>query len=145
MSIASLSCPPPLPTFNEALKATRLALKLRQSDVADAIGLSKSAISQYENGKRVPADAVFKILTGYYEAVIDKKTAPIRQRVAPKLSSVKFGYQPRRPGPKPRLSAMRKPLGAAGSESRQYANTISSRKSVSQESNARADVQKAMA
>lgn len=43
----------------------------RQSEVADAIGVSKMAISQYESGQRMPQDRIKVRLANYYEACVD--------------------------------------------------------------------------
>lgn len=43
----------------------------RQSEVADAIGVSKMAISQYESGQRIPQDRIKVRLANYYHACVD--------------------------------------------------------------------------
>lgn len=43
-------------TFGERLKDLRTKKHLTQSQLADALGVSKQAISQYENGIRTPKD-----------------------------------------------------------------------------------------
>ncbi len=37
-----------------------------QDEVAEAIGISKSSLSMYENGERMPRDEVKKRLASYY-------------------------------------------------------------------------------
>ena len=42
-------------TFGQLLKDARLKRKLRQDELADKVGLTQSAISQFEKGLRVPS------------------------------------------------------------------------------------------
>lgn len=46
--------------MNERIKELRLKLNLNQSDFANRIGLTTSAISGYESGRRSPNDAIIK-------------------------------------------------------------------------------------
>lgn len=55
----------------ERLKEIRTAKKARQSDVANAIGVTPHAISQYENGTRLPSLDVLVILADYYGVTTD--------------------------------------------------------------------------
>jgi transcriptional regulator with XRE-family HTH domain len=49
-------------TFGEALKADRLSAEFSQTQLAQAIGVSKQAISGFENGRDFPAyDTIKKI------------------------------------------------------------------------------------
>lgn len=41
-----------------------------QAEVAQAVGVTKSAISDYENGKRIPADPVKIELASYFETTV---------------------------------------------------------------------------
>lgn len=38
-----------------------------QEEVAEAIGITSAAISQYENGERIPKDEIKKSLAEYYK------------------------------------------------------------------------------
>lgn len=42
-----------------------------QEEVADAIGVTSAAISQYENGERVPRDEIKKSLAEYYKRTVN--------------------------------------------------------------------------
>lgn len=44
----------------------------RREDVAEAIGVSLSAISMYENGERVPRDEIKVRLAKYYKTTVQK-------------------------------------------------------------------------
>ena len=48
------------------LKRLRTSKNLTQQEVADAIGVSKMAISGYESGKRIPKDGAKVALADYY-------------------------------------------------------------------------------
>jgi putative transcriptional regulator len=41
-----------------------------QDEVAEAVGISKSALSLYENGERVPRDEIKKKLADYYNRTV---------------------------------------------------------------------------
>ena len=41
-----------------------------QEDVAQAVGVTKMAVSDYENGKRIPADPVKIKLASYFETTV---------------------------------------------------------------------------
>lgn len=41
-------------TFGRALKANRMAAKIKQEDLAKAANVSKQAVSRFENGKDFP-------------------------------------------------------------------------------------------
>ena len=57
--------------FPENLKAARKELKLTQQDVADALGVCRTAIAHYENGTTLPytksIDKLCEILNLTYE------------------------------------------------------------------------------
>lgn len=42
-----------------------------QEEVADAIGVTSAAISQYENGERIPRDEIKKSLAEYYKRTVN--------------------------------------------------------------------------
>lgn len=44
----------------------------RREDVAEAIGVSLSAISMYENGERVPRDEIKVRLAKHYKTTVQK-------------------------------------------------------------------------
>lgn len=50
-------------TLGPALKSLRIERGLTLNDLAKATGVSKSAISKYENDKRIPTMGVFGRLT----------------------------------------------------------------------------------
>lgn len=61
------------------LNRERIAAKLKalrgektQKEVADAIGVSSMAISQYEQGERVPNDTVKLKLARYYGKTVEE-------------------------------------------------------------------------
>lgn len=56
---------------------SRIAKKLREyrgttprEEVANAVGISRSALSMYENGERVPRDELKKALAAYYKTTV---------------------------------------------------------------------------
>lgn len=46
--------------------------KQKREDVAKAIGVSVSAMSMYENGERIPRDAIKIKLAAYYEKTVQE-------------------------------------------------------------------------
>lgn len=46
--------------------------KQKREDVAQAIGVSVSAMSMYENGERIPRDAIKIKLAAYYEKTVQE-------------------------------------------------------------------------
>lgn len=59
--------------MRNAVEPTTIGKRLRdlrgersQQEVADAAGVSKMAISQYERGERVPVDGIKKALADYF-------------------------------------------------------------------------------
>ena len=42
-----------------------------QEEVADAIGITSAAISQYESGERIPRDEIKKSLAEYYKRTVN--------------------------------------------------------------------------
>jgi len=58
--------------FADVLKKLRNSKNLSQEDLANIIGVSKSTIGMYEQGKRMPkADATLKKLADYFNVSID--------------------------------------------------------------------------
>lgn len=58
--------------FSEMLKKLRLERNLSQGELAKIIGISKSTIGMYEQGKRMPkADATLTALAEYFNVTID--------------------------------------------------------------------------
>lgn len=43
-----------------------------QQEVADAVGISKSSLSMYENGERIPKDEVKLKLAKYFKTTVQK-------------------------------------------------------------------------
>lgn len=46
--------------------------KQKREDVAQAIGVSVSAMSMYENGERIPRDAIKIKLAAYYKKTVQE-------------------------------------------------------------------------
>lgn len=58
--------------FAEILKKLRSSRNLSQEELAKIIGVSKSTIGMYEQGKRIPkADVTLKKLANYFDVTID--------------------------------------------------------------------------
>lgn len=53
-------------------KLTELRGKKTQEEVANAVGISKSALSMYEKGERIPRDNIKIRLANYYKKPIHK-------------------------------------------------------------------------
>lgn len=52
--------------FSKQLKKLRLSLGLRQKDIADYLGVTPTAVSDYESGKRIPSlDSIINIANRY--------------------------------------------------------------------------------
>ena len=49
------------------VKQLRLENNKTQEEVASAVGISKSALSMYENGSRIPRDEIKLRLSSYYK------------------------------------------------------------------------------
>lgn len=71
-------------TLSENLKRLRKERKLKQSQVADIVGVNSSVISAYENGLRQPSYGVliklanlYRVSTDYLLGLKDKKTIDI--------------------------------------------------------------------
>lgn len=63
--------------MSETLNAGRMASKLRelrgnrtQEDIAQAVGISRSAYMMYENGERIPRDYIKKKLADFYNVSV---------------------------------------------------------------------------
>lgn len=58
----------------DAKKIGNRLIKLRntksQQEVSKAVGISASALSMYENGERIPRDAIKENLAGYYDTTV---------------------------------------------------------------------------
>ena len=52
--------------FKDRLKELRIRKGLSQADLANAIGLSKSAVSMYERGERYPDQDTLDIICDYF-------------------------------------------------------------------------------
>lgn len=57
--------------FAERLKELRFQNRYTQKQVADDLGMTFSALSQYENGKRTPKNDVLIQLAAYYNVSVD--------------------------------------------------------------------------
>ena len=56
---------------NVAEKLIKLRGKRSQEEVATAVGISKSALSMYENGERIPRDEIKIRLARYYNESVE--------------------------------------------------------------------------
>ena len=54
-----------------AEKLIKLIGKRSQEEVATAVGISKSALSMYENGERIPRDEIKIRLARYYNESVE--------------------------------------------------------------------------
>lgn len=52
--------------ISEKLGNLRLKKNVSQSQVAESLGITKAAVSQYESGRRIPSDEVKIKLSNYY-------------------------------------------------------------------------------
>lgn len=57
--------------FGEILKELRKQRKLSQESLATALGVSKSIIGLYENGKRTPSRQTLEAIADYFNVDID--------------------------------------------------------------------------
>lgn len=57
--------------FNENLKKLRIQYKLTQEELAQKIGIAKSTISMYENGKRQPNFETAEIIADFFNVNMD--------------------------------------------------------------------------
>jgi len=60
--------------FNDILRDLRISRDMTQDDLAKALGRSKSAISMYENGNRVPDLETLEIIADYFNIDINRLT-----------------------------------------------------------------------
>ena len=57
--------------LGERLQQKRCNLKLSQKEVANAVGVNPSVISNYENGERTPSVEVLVALASLYQCSVD--------------------------------------------------------------------------
>lgn len=57
--------------FSSVFKSLRLSYKLTQDELAKALGISKSAISMYENGNREPDFVTLEKIADFYNVDMD--------------------------------------------------------------------------
>ncbi len=57
--------------LGERLQQKRTCLKISQKEVADAVGVSYSIISNYESGERTPSVEVLMSLANLYQCSVD--------------------------------------------------------------------------
>lgn len=57
--------------FGDIIKQLRSEKEISQQELADAIGISKSAISMYEINKRVPELETFEAIADYFNVDMD--------------------------------------------------------------------------
>ena len=57
--------------LGERLQQKRSSMKLSQKEVANAVGVNPSVISNYENGKRTPSVEVLMSLASLYHCSVD--------------------------------------------------------------------------
>ena len=58
--------------IGHTLLALRKKMKKTTSEVAKNCGISRSAVSMYENGKRIPRDDIKIRLANYYNVSVEK-------------------------------------------------------------------------
>ena len=58
-------------TFKERLKKLRIENKIIQKDVAEVLGITRQAVSYYENGEREPGIKELIILADLFDVSID--------------------------------------------------------------------------
>ncbi|MCI8477113.1 MAG: helix-turn-helix transcriptional regulator [Oscillospiraceae bacterium] len=61
----------PTKIFSERLISVRKSRNIPAKAVADALGLSKAAISQFESGKNAPSSAVLLALADFFNISLD--------------------------------------------------------------------------
>lgn len=61
----------PVELFSDRLLSIRKSRNISAKDVAGAVGISKSAISQFEAGKNAPSAAVLIALADYFDVSLD--------------------------------------------------------------------------
>lgn len=52
-------------------KLVKLRGQRTQSEVAEAVGISTSALSMYECGERIPRDTIKVLIANYFETTIE--------------------------------------------------------------------------
>jgi len=97
---------PDQPSFGQTFSEMRRVLKLTQLAVAESIGVSGSAVSQYEASKRVPQESIFGRLTTIVKLVAAQKPPVIQMRALDKLGLLTQLYAPPRPGRRPGLRSV---------------------------------------
>ena len=60
--------------FGDILRELRLSKNLTQQQLADSVGLSKSAISMYENGNRVPELEILELFADFFNVDMNRLT-----------------------------------------------------------------------
>jgi len=60
--------------LSERLSSVRKDRNVSGKDVAEALGVSKAAISQFESGKNSPSTAVLVALADYFDVSLDYLT-----------------------------------------------------------------------
>lgn len=60
-----------MPSFGDNLRYLRKTKQMTQLDLANALGLSFSAISMYERGEREPAFEVMETIADYFNVTMD--------------------------------------------------------------------------
>lgn len=61
----------PIIIFSERLLAIRKSKSISAKEVAESIGVSKAAMSQFESGKNPPSASVLIDLADYFDVSID--------------------------------------------------------------------------
>ena len=61
----------PVEIFSDRLLSIRKSRNISAKDVAEAAGVSKSAISQFEAGKNAPSATVLISLADYFDVSLD--------------------------------------------------------------------------
>ncbi|MDE6029416.1 MAG: helix-turn-helix domain-containing protein, partial [Clostridiales bacterium] len=61
--------------FNEKLKELRTKKGVSQSELADGIYVSRSAVAKWENGLGLPSNESLRLLAEYFEVNVDELCA----------------------------------------------------------------------
>lgn len=64
--------------ISEKLGNLRLKKNVSQSQVAESLGITKAAVSQYESGQRIPSDEVKIKLSNYYGVSVQDLFIPFK-------------------------------------------------------------------
>lgn len=61
----------PIEIFSERLSSIRKNRKVSAKEVAETLGITKAAMSQFESGKNAPSAAILCALADYFDVSLD--------------------------------------------------------------------------